>query len=99
MGVGEAGAGLGYRAGSAIRGAAIGDPDAAALRALNVPAKSPRVQSTLNAVEKSRPYLAGAKNLEDLQSSHSFPRRTKSGVRTSKAWKPLAIVPCRGQAE
>ena len=67
MGAGEIGAGLG-RAGSALRSAAIGDPDAAALRALNVPPKSPHVQSTLNAVAKSRPYLSGARNLEDLQS-------------------------------
>jgi len=63
-GIGEAAKPIG----ASIRSAAIGDPDAAALRALNVPPKSGRVQSTLDAVSKTRPYVAGAKNLEDLQS-------------------------------
>lgn len=41
--------------------------DAAALRAMNRPAKSKFAQSDLRAVNASRPYLQGAKNLEDVQ--------------------------------
>ena len=59
---------VGGAAGSGLRRAAIGDPDAAALKALNVPAKSAKVQSTLNAVDRTRPYVSGAKDLADLQS-------------------------------
>lgn len=53
--------------GSAIRTAAIGDTDAAALRGLRVPPSSPKSIRTVSAVEGSRPFLQGAKNLEDLQ--------------------------------
>ena len=54
--------------GSAIRTAAIGDTDAAALRALRVPAGSPKSLSTLRAVGGARPFLKGATSLEDVQS-------------------------------
>jgi hypothetical protein len=53
--------------GSAIRTAAIGDTDAAALRGLRVPPSSAKSIRTVSAVEGSRPYLQGAKNLEDIQ--------------------------------
>jgi hypothetical protein len=51
----------------AIRTAAIGDPDAAALRGLRVPAGSPKSLRTVSAVQSSRPYLQGVSSLEDLQ--------------------------------
>ena len=77
------GGALGEAAGSvggALRKAAIGDPDSAALKALNVPPKSNRVQSTLDAVSRTRPYVAGARNLEDLQS--------RIGPAKSEIWDP-----------
>lgn len=54
-------------AGTAIRDAAIGDPNVAALKGLRVGAASPKALSTLNAVEGARPYLQGVQSLEDLQ--------------------------------
>lgn len=61
-------AGKGLRAGgSALRDAAIGDPDAAALRGLQIGPKSDAQLSTLRSVEKSRPYLAGASSQADMQ--------------------------------
>ncbi|MDR5729448.1 MAG: hypothetical protein RB191_18700 [Terriglobia bacterium] len=54
-------------AASAAREAALGDPDAAALRGLRVGPSSPKALRTLSAVEGARPFLAGTKNLEDLQ--------------------------------
>lgn len=54
-------------AGTAIRSAAIGDLDAAALRGLQVGPKSPKTLGTLRSIDTARPYLQGAKNLEDLQ--------------------------------
>ena len=51
----------------AIRTAAIGDPDAEALRGLRVPAGSPKSLRTVSAVQSSRPYLQGVSSLEDLQ--------------------------------
>ena len=69
------GALLGDAVGSAIRPlagmareAALGDPDAAALRGLQVGAKSPKTLRTLNAVEGARPYFQGSENLADAQS-------------------------------
>ena len=56
------------KAGSAIRTAAIGDPDAAALRGLRVGPGSPKTISTIRSVQGSRPFLQGAQSLEDLQS-------------------------------
>jgi hypothetical protein len=52
---------------TAARTAAIGDPDIAALKGLQVGPKSPKSLSTLKAVEGARPYLQGASSLEDLQ--------------------------------
>lgn len=54
-------------AGSAIRTAAIGDPDAAAIRGIKVPANSPKMQGMIKSVQTARPYLQGAQSLEDLQ--------------------------------
>jgi uncharacterized membrane protein len=55
------------RVGGAIRTAAIGDPDAAALRGLRVPSGSPKTLKTISAVQGSRPFLQGAESLKDLQ--------------------------------
>lgn len=66
-GIGE-GVGALRGVGSALRTAAIGDPDAAALRALNIDPKSPKALSMIRASQQTRPYVAGAQNLEDLQS-------------------------------
>jgi hypothetical protein len=53
--------------GPAMRSAAIGDPDAAALRGLRVGAGSPRAISTIKAMQGARPFLQGAQSLEDVQ--------------------------------
>jgi hypothetical protein len=60
-------AGAAGSAGSAIREAALGDPDAAAMRGLHVSPQSPKAVATLKAVEGSRPFLEGVKSLQDLQ--------------------------------
>ena len=52
---------------SAIRDAAMGDPDVAALKGLRVAPSSAKSLSTLKSVEGARPYLKGAKSLEDVQ--------------------------------
>ena len=54
-------------AGEAIRSAAIGDPDVAALRGLRVPPSSPKTLRTVSAVQGARPFLQGAQSLEDVQ--------------------------------
>lgn len=54
-------------AGTAIREAALGDPDAAALKGLRVSPTSPRAAQTLQAVQGARPFLQGVQGLEDLQ--------------------------------
>lgn len=56
------------QAGSAIRDAAIGDPNAAALKGLRIGPASAKALSTVRSVEGARPYLQGAKSLEDVQS-------------------------------
>jgi hypothetical protein len=63
------GAALGQipKVGSAIRTAAIGNADAAGLKALRVGGASKQGLSTLDSIEGSRPYLKGASSLEDLQ--------------------------------
>ena len=72
-----AGAGIGAATGlagegaSMAREAAMGDPNAAALRGLQIGPKSPKTLSTLKSVEGARPYLKGAQSLEDLQSKIS----------------------------
>ena len=53
--------------GSAIRSAAIGDPDAAALRGMRVGPASPKALSTIRATQGARPFLHGAQSLEDVQ--------------------------------
>lgn len=53
--------------GKSIRSAAIGDPDAAALRGLRVGPASPKALSTIRATQGARPFLQGADNLADLQ--------------------------------
>jgi hypothetical protein len=52
---------------SGIRDTAIGDPDAAALRGLRVGPASPKSLRTISAVQGARPYLQGARSLEDVQ--------------------------------
>jgi hypothetical protein len=56
------------RVGSAVREAAMADPDVAALKALRVGPASPNAKATLSAVEGARPYLKGSQSLSDLQS-------------------------------
>lgn len=53
--------------GGAIRDAAIGDPDAAALRGLRVPANGKKVLPMQDSLQTARPFLQGANSLEDLQ--------------------------------
>ena len=53
--------------GSSLRNAAMGDPDVAALKGLQVGPRSPKTLKTLGAVEGARPYLEGVQNLQDLQ--------------------------------
>lgn len=64
----------------AVQNKALGNPDVAAAKALNIPAKSPKMQSTLRDVQGARPYLQGATNLTDLQS--------KIPIAKSEIWKP-----------
>jgi hypothetical protein len=67
-------------AGGAARTMAIGDPDAAALRGLQVGARSPKTLNTLKSVQGARPYLQGAQSLEDLQ--------TKIPAAKAEIWQP-----------
>lgn len=60
-------ASLGNAAGSALRTAAIGDPDIAALQGLRIPASSPKSLGTLRAVQGARPFLQGVESQADLQ--------------------------------
>lgn len=53
--------------GRAIKSAAVGDTDAAALRGLRMPSNAPNMLSMKKAVQTSRPWLSGAQSLEDLQ--------------------------------
>lgn len=53
--------------GGAVRSAAIGDADAAAMRGLKVPAGSPKMQRSISSVQTARPYLQGAESQADLQ--------------------------------
>jgi hypothetical protein len=69
IGATRAGVGAVADAGSALRSMAIGDPDAAALRGLNVPASSPKAQAVIKAVQGSRPYLQGVQSQADLQAA------------------------------
>lgn len=65
---GEAVGGL-KNAGSAIRSAAIGDTDAAALRGLRVKPKGKEILPMQSDVQTARPFLGGGSpSLEDLQS-------------------------------
>ena len=52
---------------SALSDAAKGSPDAAALKGLNVSAKSKVALRTIQNTDAARPYLQGVQNLEDLQ--------------------------------
>lgn len=76
---GAANEGMGSAA-SAARDAAIGDPNAAALRGLQVGPRSPKALRTLSAVEGARPFLQGATSLEDLQ--------TRVPAAKSEIWGP-----------
>ena len=53
--------------GSALRSAAAGNPDAAALRGLQIGPKSDAQLSTLKSVGQARPYLKGATSQADMQ--------------------------------
>ncbi len=55
------------KVGSAMRSAAIGDPDAAALRGMRVGPASPKALSTIRATQGARPFLQGAQSLADVQ--------------------------------
>jgi hypothetical protein len=55
------------KTGTAIRTAAIGDADAAAMRGLGVSGKSPKFLRTQGAVQGARPFLQGVNSLEELQ--------------------------------
>lgn len=68
------------KAGTAIRSAAIGDPNVALLKGLRVGPASPKALSTVSAGEGARPFLQGAKNLEDLQS--------RVGAAKGEIWTP-----------
>lgn len=85
-----AAAGIGEAA-PAIRAAAIGDTDAAALRGLRVGAGSSKALPTIKAVQGARPYLQGAQSLEDLQS--------RIGPAKNEIWSPYkqAIDSMSGQ--
>ena len=65
-GIGEAG-GAASEPLRAVRSAAIGDPDAAALRGMRVGPASPKALSTIRATQGARPFLHGAQSLEDVQ--------------------------------
>jgi hypothetical protein len=56
------------KVGSAIRTAAIGDPNVAALKGLRVGPASAKSIPMVRSVEGARPYLQGVKSLEDAQS-------------------------------
>ena len=79
-----AGRGLGVAAdaGGAIRDAALGDPNAAALKGLGIGPKSPKALGTIQSVEGARPFLQGADDLADIQGK----------VKPAKAeiWKPYS---------
>lgn len=53
--------------GGMARTAALGDPNAAALKGLGVGPKSPKALGTIQSVEGARPFLQGAQDLTDLQ--------------------------------
>jgi hypothetical protein len=61
------GAATAKRVFNAIKTAASDDPDASALRALNVPAKSKQAQRVISSVDAARPYLQGSKTLAEAQ--------------------------------
>ena len=81
--------------GSAIRSKALGDPNAAALRGLQVGPKSPKAISTLQSVEGARPYLSGAKDLQDLQ-SRIGPAKNEIFGEYNKAVEGIGDRPVKG---
>lgn len=64
----------------AIREAALGNPDAAALRGLHVSPRSPKALATIDSVEGSRPFLQGVKGQADLQA--------RVPVAKAEIWQP-----------
>lgn len=62
------GVGAAANAGSAMRTAAIGDTDAAALRGMRIPPNGKKVLPMQSSVQNARPFLQGSDSLEDLQS-------------------------------
>ena len=57
-----------------------GDPNAAALRGLQIGPKSQKALSTLSAVDNARPFLQGAQDLADMQS--------RIAPAKAEIWKP-----------
>lgn len=82
-------------AAAGARDMAIGDPNAAALRGLQVGPKSPKTLSTLNSAEGARPYLQGAKNLEDIQSKIQ-PAKNEIFSEYNKAVNGIGERPVKG---
>ena len=69
-------------AGGAVRDAAIGDPDVAAVRAAGVPKKA--ALGFKNDVQAARPYLSGAKSVEELQNKSGI-----GGPLRDEIYKPI----------
>lgn len=69
------------RGGTALRSAAMMDPDVAAAKALRTGGGAKALRSEAN-VDTARPYLKGAQNLEDLQS--------RIPAAKSEIWKPYS---------
>ncbi len=69
-------------AGTAIRTAAIGDPDVAAVKAAGVPKDS--ALGFRNDVQGARPYLTGAKSVEDVQKAAGI-----GGTARDEIYKPI----------
>ena len=71
------------QAGSAIRDAAIGDPDVAAVRAAEMPKK--RALGFKADVQAARPYLAGSQSVEDVQKTAGI-----GGTARDEIYKPIS---------
>lgn len=69
--------------GGAIRDAAIGDPDVAAVRAAAVPKKA--ALGFKADVQAARPYLAGSKSVEDVQNTAGL-----GGTARDEIYKPIS---------
>ena len=68
---------------SAVRSAAIGDPDVAAIRAAGLPKKA--ALGFKADVQAARPYLTGAKSVEDVQNTAGL-----GGTARDEIYKPIS---------